>query len=64
LEALEPDVLQRVLTETIDQVLDIDAFNSELDEERSDAAYLAGVREYVHRQLWDMPDNLGDEEAP
>ena len=64
LEALEPDVVQRVLTETIDQVLDIDAFYSELDEERSDAAYLAGVREYVHRQLWDMPDNLGDEEAP
>ena len=40
LEALEPEKLQEILREAIDGVLDIDAFNAELDTERNDAAFL------------------------
>ena len=36
LEALEPSQLEGILTETIESVLDIDAYNSERDQEESD----------------------------
>ena len=44
LEAIEPDVLQQLLTDAIDAVIDRDAFNYELDQEKADAAKLEGVR--------------------
>jgi hypothetical protein len=46
-EALDPDVLQQILTATIDSVIDRDAFNREIDEEKRDAVHLAGVRRMV-----------------
>jgi hypothetical protein len=51
LEAIPPDRLQIMLREAIDNVLDIDAFNAELDREKKDAAYLDGVRRLMHKQL-------------
>jgi hypothetical protein len=47
LEAVEPETLRRLLTEAIDDVLDKEAFNAELEQEKEDAAHLAGVREQV-----------------
>ena len=43
-EALPPDELQRIVSGAIDSVLDVDAFNAELDAEKQDAAFLQGVR--------------------
>ncbi len=51
LEALPPDTLQRLLRETIDSVLDIGLFNSELDNERADAAELENIRRRVQASL-------------
>ena len=47
LEALTPEQLQDSLTEAIDSVIDIEAFNSELDAEKQDAAFLQGVRHSI-----------------
>jgi hypothetical protein len=47
LEAVEPAELQRILTDAIDGVLDIDAFNAELDAEAEDAAKLGVVRKDI-----------------
>ena len=47
LEAIPPIKLQEILTETIDSVIDIGAFNHEIDREKEDAAKLEGVREIV-----------------
>lgn len=44
LEALPPETLQRVLQEAIDAVIDVEAFNHEIDQEQADAAKLEGVR--------------------
>lgn len=44
LEALPPATLQRLLQETVDSVIDVDAFNHELDAEKTDAAKLEAVR--------------------
>jgi hypothetical protein len=44
LEALPPETLQGVLQEAIDSVIDVDAFNYEIDHEKADAAKLEGVR--------------------
>src|SRR5206468_3624704 len=51
LEALAPSALQQILRESIDSVLDIDAFNRELAQEKQDAAYLDGVRRTVNSTL-------------
>ena len=47
LEALEPAQLQEELREVIDSVLDVTAFNAEVDSERQDAVFLEGVRRQV-----------------
>ncbi len=51
LEALPPERLQSLLRDAIDGVLDIEAFNQEVDAEREDAAHLQGVRECVVEAL-------------
>ena len=51
LEAVEPEDLQNILREFIDGILDIEAFNAEIDHEKNDAAFLDGVREAVHDAL-------------
>jgi hypothetical protein len=51
LEAVPPDKLQEMLQDAIDRVIDVPAFNAELDEEKRDAAFLDGVRKRVHNGL-------------
>ena len=54
LEAIPPDELQRLFREKIDAVIDVDAFNAELEAEKADAAHLDRVRRTVHRVLRSM----------
>jgi hypothetical protein len=51
LEALDPKVLQKLLTAAIDGVIDRRAFNAEVAQERTDAAHNAVVREIILRTL-------------
>jgi hypothetical protein len=51
LDALSPEDLQDVLTEAIDSVLDVPAFNAELEREKEDSVWLTGVRRTVHEAL-------------
>lgn len=60
LDALELDDLQDILKDAIDSVLDIDAFNAELDAYKKDAAFLEGVRKTIHEALAGL--NLGTDE--
>jgi hypothetical protein len=53
LEAVTPDTLQSLLKDTIDSLIDTDAFNAEIDAERADAAYLVGLRRTAHEALAD-----------
>jgi len=51
LEAIPPATLQRYLREAIDSVIDLDAYNAEVDREKSDAAFLDTVRGRAHAVL-------------
>lgn len=51
LEAVPPADLQRTLNEAVDSVLDIAAFNREIEAEKKDAAHLDAVRRAVQQQL-------------
>jgi ParB-like nuclease family protein len=51
LEAVPPKVLQKLLTDAIDGVIDREAFNAEVRQERADAAHNAAVRKIVLRTL-------------
>jgi hypothetical protein len=59
LEALRPSERARLLTEAIDEVLDIDAFNAEVDAEANDAAKLEGLRNAVGPMLRKALDAKG-----
>jgi hypothetical protein len=50
-EALDPEDLQNILRKAIDDVIDIDAFNHELNEEKKDSVFLQGLRNTVHESL-------------
>ena len=54
IDALKPHVLQPILRKAIDSVMDIEAFNSEIDKEKQDAAFLDGARRAVHGVLGEM----------
>ena len=54
LEALSPETLQELLAQAIDNVLDVDAFNNEIDAEKHDAAFLDGTRGIVQATLKDV----------
>jgi hypothetical protein len=54
LEALEPESLQHILTEAIESVIDTDRYNSEVEAEANDAAFLDGLRKTVHEALKQM----------
>lgn len=54
LEALRPDDLKEILRSTIESVLDLDALNAEMKEERNDAHFLAGVRNTMRDSMLDM----------
>lgn len=60
LEALSPEVLQKILHKSIDEILDVDAFNHELDRERDDAQHIDRTRQMVHAALAHL-DLGGDE---
>ena len=51
LEAVPPDRLQQLLRQAIDSVLDVDAYNREIDRERQDAADLETLRRRLHRAV-------------
>jgi hypothetical protein len=54
LEAIAPEALQRLLTEAIDAVIDVEAINHEIDQEKQDAAFLAATRRRVYQELGDL----------
>jgi len=51
LEAIEPARLQAMLTDAIQQALDVEAFNAEVAKEQEDAAYLEVLRRRVLKAL-------------
>lgn len=51
LEALPPAEMQDILRRAIDSVIDVAAFNQEVDAEKQDAAQLDQVRQQVHLML-------------
>jgi hypothetical protein len=59
LEALAPEDLQQILIEAIDSVLDIKAFNLEIDAEREDAAALEDLRRQRRATMLDLTDEGG-----
>ncbi|NQT14480.1 MAG: hypothetical protein HQ582_17120 [Planctomycetes bacterium] len=62
-EAIEPEESQTILEEAIDSVIDVEAFNHEIDQEKADIAFLQGVRNTVHSALADMDyDDQGTED--
>jgi hypothetical protein len=61
LEAIPVAERSEMLTEAIDEVLDIDAFNAELDAEKKDAARIAGLRDALAPMLRAA---LDDQEEP
>jgi hypothetical protein len=57
LEALEPAELQRIVREGIRSVLDIDAYNAELEAEKQDWVYLEARRRRVLEVLGTLDDD-------
>jgi hypothetical protein len=53
LEALPPETLQSELVKTIESVMDLKAFNQELDTEKQDSSFLANLRQQAHIALKD-----------
>ena len=51
LEAVPPDVLAKMLRDAIDSVIDVDAFNHELDCEKADAAEIQTKLNIVKRAI-------------
>jgi hypothetical protein len=64
LEAIPPSQLQAILRNAIDEVLDVEAFNAEVEQEKKDAALLGVVRHQVHTLLGDLESlkKVSDEE--
>ena len=56
LEAVEPEKLQEILTEAIDDVLDLDLFNQELEREKQDTFEIDRKR----RQILAIAGHMGD----
>ena len=49
-----------ILSETIDSVIDVEAFNAELEAEKLDATYLQAVREQIYENALEL---IGDDES-
>jgi hypothetical protein len=63
IEALEPALLQQLLREAVDSVIDVEAFNRELAQEREDAAFLDYAKRRALAALHGMGiDREGEEE--
>jgi hypothetical protein len=64
LEAVPPDQLQVILRRSIDSVLDVAAFNTEIDAEKQDAARLEGIRRALRDNLASLLREPGDANGP
>ena len=53
-EALPPETLKQLVVDAIDDVLDLDAFNAELEADREDCSFLDEARSEVHDALADL----------
>jgi len=53
LEAAPPATLAMLLTDSIKSVLEIEAYNAEVQAERQDAAHIAAARQHVLKVLRD-----------
>jgi hypothetical protein len=53
-DALEPARLQTIVRNVIESVIDVDAFNHEVEAEKADAAYLEGLRSRAMQLLGDQ----------
>ena len=62
LEAVPPDGLQRLLTEAIESVLDVEGFNREIDAEREDAAFLEEARQRARLALRQVSEDSSHED--
>lgn len=51
LESMPADLLQQALREVLDRVIDVEAFNTEIDAEKQDAARLAGLRQQIQSMM-------------
>lgn len=47
LEAIEPSLMQSAISETIESVVDLEAFNQEIEQEKNDAAKLKSIKKLV-----------------
>jgi hypothetical protein len=56
LEAIPPARLQQLLRDAIKSVIDVDAFNAEVDKQEQDVARLDDIRETVTEMLEDLPE--------
>ena len=54
IDALGPEAIQAELTEAIECVIDIQAYNEEVSAEIRDSVFLDGVRQRVHAALKDV----------
>jgi hypothetical protein len=59
MEAVPPERLQGLLRDAIDSVLDVDAYNAEIDAEKQDAAQLDGIRRRVLRVIGETGALIG-----
>jgi hypothetical protein len=59
LEAIPPADLQSILKQAIDSVIDVDAFNAEINREKQESDYLNDVRKAVKKLLSDLPELKG-----
>lgn len=60
LEAMKPEQLRDALRRAIDSVLDIAAFNAEVDAEKQDAARLENLRRYAHEAIAEATNMLDE----
>jgi hypothetical protein len=51
LEAVEPDVLEGIIRDSIEAVIDVPLFNKEIEKEGEDAASLEAIREKVYETI-------------
>lgn len=59
LEAVEPELMQRTITEAIEGTIDIEKFNAELAQEKQDAAQLQAMKSTAVKTFSGMLGNLG-----
>jgi hypothetical protein len=56
-EALEPEELERLTVEAIESVLDVDAFNAEVEAEKVDWEFLSAKRRTMAKLMLELPDH-------